>query len=63
MYSFYEREITEAYRKENWGVALELLADCPDEIMDALIANEVVETSVERSRDVGVSLSSDDNSA
>ena len=50
MYSFYEKEIKEAYQNENWDRAIELINDCPEDVYDALVSNEVIETSVEESR-------------
>ena len=51
MYHFYFNSITQAIHEENWEEFDRILADTPDDIREALVRNEVIEESVEASRD------------
>jgi len=51
MYHFYFNRITQAIHEENWEEYDRILADTPDDIREALVRAEVIEESVESSRD------------
>ena len=50
MYAFYERKFKESIQQEDWLVYNHLMDDVPDDIRATLIKNEVIEGSVEETR-------------
>ena len=52
MYHFYFNAITQALQEENYEEVDRLVADTPNDIKRALIRNEVIEGSVEQSREL-----------
>lgn len=52
MYYFYFNAITKALHEENYEEVDRLVADTPNDIKRALIRNEVIEGSVEQSREL-----------
>ena len=52
MYHFYLNAITQALQEENYEEVDRLVADTPNDIKRALIRNEVIEGSVEQSREL-----------
>ena len=51
MYAFYARSIQEAYNEDNPEKAEYFIKDAPWAVYEALVRNEVIEVSVERSRE------------
>jgi len=51
MYHFYFKEITEAIHNEDYDRVDYLVSDAPKEVKKALIRNEVIEGSVEETRE------------
>jgi len=51
MYSFYAKSIQDAYYEDEPERAEELIKDAPLEVYEALIRNEVIEVSVDKSRE------------
>lgn len=51
MYAFYERQISKALEEDNVELAQHLIADAPKEVKKALIRNDIIEGSVEETRE------------
>ena len=50
MYAYYEKEIENAYQTDDWERVSYLINDCPEDVLQSLKYNGVVESSVEESR-------------
>jgi len=50
MYAYYEKEIENAYQIDDWERVSYLINDCPEDVLQSLKYNGVVESSVEESR-------------
>jgi len=51
IYGYYESNILKAYREDNYDYAEELIKDAPKDVYKALIKNDIIEGSVEQTRD------------
>jgi len=51
MYAFYAKSIQDAYYEDEPERAEELIKDAPLEVYEALVRNEVIEVSVDKSRE------------
>jgi len=51
MYAFYERQIKKAYEDNNLDLAEHLISDAPADIKKALIRNDIIEGSVDSTRE------------